>query len=89
MLGLNMKIREVVDAIKGGESPVLSLYSGVYVFSIKDDVLGTFVFTKFVDNVAQYTVRIPYSYKNTLEELIANGETLHHKRAPELVEIPT
>jgi hypothetical protein len=90
MLGLNLTIHQVVDAINEGESPVLYLPPlGVYVVSIKENALGTFIYTKFTENVAQYTVRIPYSYKNTLGELIYGGETRWPHKPPELLVIPT
>lgn len=85
-----MRVRQIVELIKAGERPVVSIPSGTVVISISEDVLGTFMYHKFVDNVPQYTVRIPYSHKNTLGELLQNGEAgLYPHTTPELGIIPT
>lgn len=90
MIGLNLRVKDVVQLINAGERPVVYLHDGVVVISITEDVLGTFMYHKFVDNVAQYTVRIPYSHKNTLGELLQNGEAgLYPHTTPELGIIPT
>jgi len=89
MIGLHTKVKQIIDMINSGESNVCTLSTGVYVIDISDQELGTFVYTKFESNVAKYTVRIPFSYNQTLIELLMKGDNgLYLTLPPIITELP-
>ena len=89
VIGLKTKIKDVMDLLDNGANPVCVLSTGTYVLSSANRRLGNFIYTRFNNGVAEYTVHIPFSFKNDLEELIRNGDAgMHPHLDPEITDLP-
>lgn len=88
-IGLKTRLKPMFEMLLSGHNPIIMTNKAIYVLSADRYHDGWFVYTKFVDDVAVYSVQCNFSFKDDLEAVLKKGEAgLYGFVEPYITEIP-
>lgn len=89
-IGISTKIKDALNMIDHeGVPPLITFRGGVYVLSTEGRDLGSLYYTRFANaNTAEYSVTIPFSFRDMVGELLEKGDNLRAHLPPMITDLP-
>ena len=88
-IGLSTNIKDAMNMIDEGSHPVVSYNNGLYLLSSSLRNLGSLEYTRFTkDGIAEYSIRMPFSFADTIGILLHKGDNLRPKMDSVVNELP-
>lgn len=88
-IGISQKIKLVMELIDSGVSPIIKHRNTFYVIETAGRDLGAIYYTRFDEiGIADYSVQMPFSFADTLGEILHKGDNLRAHIEPRVTELP-